>query len=413
MTVTDEATARPLDVFVAGGGYVGLSLALALKQGAPALSVAVADPAPAGAAARDGRASAIASAARDMLEALGVWQRLAPLAQPVEDMIVTDSRTRDPVRPVFLTFARSADGSAPFAHMVPNGALVAALSDAADAAGVERLQGLGVRNFSMRPGFAEITLSDGSLRRAALLVAADGAKSRLRALAGIQTVGWGYGQSGIVVTVSHERPHNGRAEEHFLPAGPFAILPLAGNRSSLVWTEQTDAADRLVAADAFTFAIELERRFGHHLGALTVEGTPRAYPLALMIARRFVGPRFALCGDAAHAIHPVAGQGLNLGFKDAAALAESVVEAARLGLDPGAASVLARYERWRRFDTVQMGMVTDGLNRLFSNDNPALRIARDVGLGLVDRMPGLKRRFIGVAADAGSSGPRLLRGEAL
>ncbi len=413
MTVTDAADRPPLDVLVAGGGYVGLSLALALKRGAPSLRVAVADPAPPGAAARDGRASAIASAAREMLDALGIWPALEPLAQPVEEMIVTDSRTRDPVRPVFLTFARAEGSTAPFAHMVPNGALVGALSEAADAAGVERISGRGVGDFSIRPGFAEVTLSDGETRRTRLLVAADGAKSRLRALAGIRTVGWGYGQSGIVVTVAHERPHEGRAEEHFLPAGPFAILPLTGNRSSLVWTEATEAADRLVAADPFTFAIELERRFGHHLGALTVEGAPRAYPLGLMIARSFVADRFALCGDAAHAIHPVAGQGLNLGFKDAAALAESVVDAARLGLDPSSAAVLSRYERWRRFDTVQMGMVTDGLNRLFSNDNPALRIARDVGLGLVDRLPQLKRRFIGVAADSTSTGPRLLRGEAL
>ncbi|SHF56706.1 2-octaprenyl-6-methoxyphenol hydroxylase [Kaistia soli DSM 19436] len=413
MTATDDAAAPPLDVLIAGGGYVGLSLALALKRGAPSLDVAVVDPAPAGAAARDGRASAIASAAREMLTALGVWSTLEPLAQPVEDMIVTDSRTRDPVRPVFLTFAREEGSAAPFAHMVPNGALVAALSDAADRAGVTRIAGSGVTDFETGTAFQRITLADGTTRRARLLVAADGAKSRLRALAGIQTVGWGYGQSGIVVTVKHERPHHGRAEEHFLPAGPFAILPLPDNRSSLVWTESTETADRLVAADPFTFAIELERRFGHHLGAITAEGTPRAYPLGLMIARRFVAPRFALCGDSAHAIHPVAGQGLNLGFKDAAALAESVVEAARLGSDPGSADALSRYERWRRFDTVQMGMVTDGLNRLFSNDSPALRIVRDVGLGLVDRLPGLKRRFIGAAADADPSAPRLLRGEAI
>ncbi|MBZ9937961.1 ubiquinone biosynthesis hydroxylase [Mesorhizobium sp. BR1-1-16] len=413
MTATDDAAAPPLDVLVAGGGYVGLALALALKRGAPSLDIAVVDPAPQGAAARDGRASAIASAAREMLAALGVWQVLEPIAQPVEDMIVTDSRTRDPVRPVFLTFSREEGSAAPFAHMVPNGALVAALSDAADQAGVTRISGCGVTDFETGTAFQRVTLTDGSVRRARLLVAADGARSRLRALAGIQTVGWGYGQSGIVVTVKHERPHHGRAEEHFLPAGPFAILPLPDNRSSLVWTERTEAAERLVAGDSFTFAIELERRFGHHLGAITAEGTPRAYPLGLMIARRFVGPRFALCGDSAHAIHPVAGQGLNLGFKDAAALAESVVEAARLGSDPGSAEALARYERWRRFDTVQMGMVTDGLNRLFSNDNPALRIMRDVGLGLVDRLPTLKRRFIGAAAEADPAAPRLLRGEAI
>lgn len=410
--MTADREAAPLDILIAGGGYVGLALALALKRGAPSLAVALVDPAPAGAAARDGRASAIAAQARDMLAALGIWQAIEPAAQPINDMIVTDSRTRDPVRPVFLTFARPAQGE-PFAHMVPNGVLVGALGAAADAAGVERIPGRSVADFSATAASMRVMLDDGSERRAGLLVAADGAKSRLRGLAGIATVGWGYGQSGIVVTVRHERPHGGRAEEHFLPAGPFAILPLPGNRSSLVWTERTEAAERLVAGDAFTFSIELERRFGHHLGAIAAEDAPRAYPLGLMIARRFAGNRFALCGDAAHAIHPVAGQGLNLGFKDAAALAECIVEAARLGLDPGAGEPLARYEAWRRFDTVRMAMVTDGLNRLFSNDNAALRILRDVGLGLVDRMPVLKRRFIGAASDAEIAAPRLLRGEAI
>jgi 2-octaprenyl-6-methoxyphenol hydroxylase len=227
-------------------------------------------------------------------------------------------------------------------------------------------------------------------------------------------VEWQYGQSGIVCTVAHERPHGGRAEEHFLPAGPFAILPLTGNRSSIVWTERTAQAEKLVAGDPLVFEVELEQRFGLKLGALSVEDKPRAWPLGLTLARSFVAPRLALAGDAAHGIHPIAGQGLNLGFKDAAALAETIVEADRLGQDIGALDVLERYQIWRRFDTMQMGVTTDVLNRLFSNDFAPLRAARDIGLGVVDRMPRLKSFFIrqasGLSALAGPM-PRLLKGE--
>ena len=256
-------------------------------------------------------------------------------------------------------------------------------------------------------------LGSGGALDARLLVAADGARSRLRAFAGISTVGWSYGQSGIVATVAHARPHHGRAEEHFLPGGPFAILPMKGNRSSLVWTEPTERARRLVTGDRLAFNVELERRFGHRLGAIEVLDTPRAFPLALSIARQFVRPRFALVGDAAHTVHPIAGQGLNLGYRDVAALAETIIEAHRLGLDIGALTVLERYQSWRRYDTVEMGLVTDGLNRLFSNDNPALRILRDVGIGMVDRLPRLKHWFVGEASGEGGDAPRLLRGEAI
>lgn len=236
-------------------------------------------------------------------------------------------------------------------------------------------------------------------------------KSRLRDLAGIRTVHWAYGQSGIVTTVKHERPHNGRAEEHFLPAGPFAILPLPGNRSSLVWTERSADADRLVRGDDFTFEIELERRFGHHLGKLELDGPRHAYPLGLTLAREYIRPRFALAGDAAHGIHPIAGQGLNMGFKDVAALAEVLVTARRLGQDIGALDVLERYQTWRRFDAFQMGVVTDVLNRLFSNDIDILRGIRDFGLGLVERMPRLKTGFIREAAGFAGPAPKLLTGE--
>ncbi|GAB4354917.1 MAG: ubiquinone biosynthesis hydroxylase [Oricola sp.] len=402
-----------LDILIAGAGYVGLATAAAIAHAAPHLAIRVVDPAPEGAWKKDGRASAIAAAAVRMLEELGCWAAILPDAEPIREMIVTDSRTGDPTRPVFLTFDGEVAPGEPFAHMVPNVAMNGALREKCEAAGVVISQGIAVSGFSEEtPGAPlAVTFSDGSAATARLLVAADGARSNLRALAGIKTVHWDYGQMGIVATIAHERPHEGRAEEHFLPAGPFAILPLKGNRSSIVWSETAENARRLLEADDFTFDIELEKRFGLHLGEIHVEGPKRAYPLGLTLARDFVKPRFALVGDAAHGIHPIAGQGLNLGFKDAAALAETVVEADRLGLDFGQLDVLQRYERWRRFDTWQMGVTTDVLNRMFSNDFAPLRAIRDIGLGLVDRMPAMKSFFIGQAAGLSGPAPRLLRGE--
>ena len=414
------------DILIAGAGYVGLSLAVALKRGAPHLSIRVVDAAPDGVWRKDGRASAIAAAAQNMLRELGVWDRIAGEAQPIEEMIVTDSRASDPVRPVFLTFGTidaGPDAPGPFAHMVPNIALNGALREEIERLGVRLDQGVGVQGFETAEGRTVAALTDGTSIASRLLCAADGVKSRLRGMAGIRTVEWRYGQSGIVCTVRHERPHGGRAEEHFLPAGPFATLPLKPieedgktvHRSSLVWTESTEDAERLIADD-FMFEIELEQRFGHRLGKIEAEGSPRAWPLGLLIARDFVRPRFALVGDAAHGIHPIAGQGLNLGFKDVAALAETVVDAARIGRDIGALDTLEHYQRWRRFDTVQMGATTDVLNRLFSNDSTILRAARTFGLGIVDRLPPAKKFFIDQAAGRGAfvgSQPRLLRGQAL
>jgi 2-octaprenyl-6-methoxyphenol hydroxylase len=333
-------------------------------------------------------------------------------------MVITDSRTRDVARPVFLTFATAdADGEAT-AHVIPDGLVVAALRAAAGEAGVRLIGEDAVRDFTV--GAATVTAETRHGRRLAarLLVAADGARSRLRDFAGITTVGWSYGQSGIVATVEHERDHGGRAEEHFLPGGPFAILPLksteeGAHQASLVWTEPTEIAERLVTGDPLVFAVELERRFGHRLGAMKAIDTPQAFPLGLSIARHFVQARFALVGDAAHRVHPIAGQGVNLGYRDVAALAETLVEAHRLGLDIGALTVLERYQSWRRFDTLEMGLTTDVLNRLFSNDNPALRILRDVGLGMVDRLPNLKDWFVREASGAAYGAPKLLVGEAI
>lgn len=402
---------RPIDVLIAGGGYVGLSLAVALRQADPAIAVTVVDLRDLAAMERDPRASAVAAAASRMLDRLGVWEEIRDEAQPITEMIVTDSRLRDTVRPVFLTFDGEVVPGEPFAHMVPNGRMVGALARRAVALGVELVTADSVAGFAVAEAEVAARLGSGGLRPARLLVAADGVRSRLRSLAGIGTVHWDYDQSGIVTTVRHERPHNGRAEEHFLPSGPFAILPLTGNRASLVWTERRAEADKLVRGDDFTFELELERRFGHHLGRVEPDGPRYAFPLGLTLARDFVRPRFALAGDAAHGIHPIAGQGLNMGFKDAAALAEVLVEARRLGQDIGALDVLERYQRWRRFDAWRMGVVTDVLNRLFSNDFDVVRAARDIGLGLVDRLPGLKRLFIQQAAGIEGPAPRLLAGE--
>jgi 2-octaprenyl-6-methoxyphenol hydroxylase len=258
-----------------------------------------------------------------------------------------------------------------------------------------------------------VRLSAGEPIVAKLLVAADGARSAIREAAGIRSVGWDYAQAGIVTTVAHERDHHGRAEEHFLPAGPFAILPLKGPRSSLVWTENRAEAARIVALNDDEFHAELEQRFGLKLGEIKALDKPRAFPLGYFVARSFVGERLALVGDAAHVIHPIAGQGLNMGLKDIAALAEVVVDAARLGVDIGQADVLERYQRWRRFDTMAMGLATNSLNLLFSNESTLLRGVRDIGLGLVDRLPPLKSMFIRQAAGLAGEVPRLLRGEAL
>lgn len=403
-----------LDVLVVGGGYVGLAVAVAVKQAAPHLAVEVIEAAPEDVWKKDPRASAIIAAATKMLEVFGIWDRIEPEAQPITRMIVTDSKTSDPVRPVFLTFDGAVEEGRPFAHMIPNVAMVGALRDACASAGIRIRHGVMATGFRNTGPSADLSLSDGSVVSARLVVACDGVRSKLRDMAGIKTVTWDYGQSGIVTTVEHERPHDGCAEEHFLPAGPFAILPLKGNRSSLVWTERTGDAERLVASDELVFEEELERRFGHKLGAIRATADRRAFPLGLTLAREFVAPRLALAGDAAHGIHPISGQGLNLGFKDVAALAETIVEADRLGLDIGDLNVLERYQTWRRFDTFRMGVTTDVLNRLFSNDVTPIRVLRDFGLGVVDRMPSLKSFFIREAAGTTNGGaPKLLAGEAI
>jgi 2-octaprenyl-6-methoxyphenol hydroxylase len=400
-------------IVIGGGAFAGLALALALRQGLGAeVPVIVADPALGTRPSRDPRASAIVAACRKLFDVIGVWGDVADQAQPILDMVITDSKLEDATRPAFLTFTGQVEPGEPFAHMVENCLLIDVLVRRAEAEGVD-LRATAVAGYDSTADGIEVTLADGSRIDASLLVAADGARSKLRERAGIVTHGWDYNQSGIVVTVGHERDHQGRAEEHFLPAGPFAILPLIGQRSSLVWTERRSEAQRIVALNADEFHAELERRFGLHLGEIKALDQPRAFPLSYFVARSFIAQRLALVGDAAHVIHPIAGQGLNMGLKDVAALAEVIVDAARLGTDPGEVNVLERYQRWRRFDTMAMGVATNSLNFLFSNQSTLLRTVRDIGLGLVDRAPPLKQLFIRQAAGLTGEVPRLLRGEAL
>jgi 2-octaprenyl-6-methoxyphenol hydroxylase len=400
-------------IVICGGAFAGLALAVALRQGLGAdVSVIVADPALATRPSRDPRATAIVAACRRLFETIGVWGEVADHAQPILDMVVTDSKLEDATRPVFLTFTGDVAPGEPFAHMVENRHLIDALAKHAEACGVD-LRAAAVSGYAVTADGIDVTFADGGVVAASLLVAADGARSRLRERAGIATHGWDYDQSGIVVTVGHERDHGGRAEEHFLPAGPFAILPLTGKRSSLVWTEKRNEAARIVALGDAEFHTELERRFGLHLGEIKTLDKPRAFPLSYFVARSFIAERLALIGDAAHVIHPIAGQGLNMGLRDVAALAEVIVDAARLGTDFGQADVLERYQRWRRFDTMAMGFATNSLNFLFSNRSTLLRTVRDIGLGMVDRVPPLKDMFIRQAAGLSGEVPRLLKGEAL
>ena len=278
---------------------------------------------------------------------------------------------------------------------------------------IEMLAPDSVTAFAATPFAIEARLASGGRLEAKLLIAADGKRSRLRERAGIKCVGWSYPQLGIVTTVAHAKPHHGKAVQHFLPGGPFAMLPLKGNRCSIVWTEDKTTGEAIMAADEAVFLAELAKRFGTRLGDIALAGPRQSFPLDFQVARSFVGERLALVGDAAHAVHPLAGQGLNIGLRDVAALTEIVVDGARLGIDVGASSLLERYERWRRFDSAFSATVMDGLNRLFSNDNAPLRALRDLGLGIVDNAPWLKRALVREAAGVSGTVPRLLKGERL
>ena len=400
------------DVLIVGGGPVGMTLALALVRSLKGLKVALLDRRPFS-VPRDLRAFALAAGVRRSFEQLGVWDRIAPGAEPVRQMKITDSGRGDISRPLFLSFEGDVAAGEAFAHLVPNTLVQEALHEAL----VDRIEFIApaeVTSFAATATLGTLTLADGRSLAAPLVVAADGAQSSLRRMVGIETFGHDYRQSGIVTTIGHELDHAGTAYEHFRPAGPFASLPLpGGHRSSLVWTEATDAVDRIKAMSPEAVAAEIEMVMGASLGRVTLEEKLQSFPLRLQVAKRFVAPRLALIGDAAHVVHPIAGQGLNLGLKDVAALAEVVVDAMRLGLDHGNAEALDRYERWRRLDTTMMVAVTDGMNRLFSNDIAPVRALRDFGLGVVDRLGPLKGFMISRAAGVENSGPRLLRGLAI
>ncbi|WP_309646086.1 UbiH/UbiF/VisC/COQ6 family ubiquinone biosynthesis hydroxylase [Phenylobacterium sp.] len=410
------------DVIVAGAGLAGATLALALKSAG--LTPVLIDPIVFDAQVAptfDGRASAIAFAAFRQWRTLGLAGDIEPYAQPIEQILVTDGKSPGAAAggqsPFYLRFdsaeiAERSDGE-PLGYMLENRRARAALAAAVGKAGIEVLAPAKVASVIFEPRAARVALEDGRVLSAPLVVGAEGRGSVVRREAGIGVVGWDYPQTGVVATVRLARPHQGVAHEYFLPGGPFAILPLTDDRASLVWTEPTARGAALKAARPEVFHAHLHRRFGDYLGEATLDGPVFSYPLSLQLAERLTGPRMALLGDAAHGIHPIAGQGLNLGLKGAAALAEVLVEASRLGEDIGSEPVLERYARWRNFDNVMLAAATDVFTRLFSNDHPALRLARGVGMAAVNRIAPARRFFMHDAGGALGDLPRLLRGEVL
>lgn len=412
---------QTFDVVIAGGGLTGPTLALALARAGWSVAIVDAEPLEVRTAPEfDGRASAISAANWRQWRVLGVADALGPLAQPINRILVTDGSAPGPSAtapaPVFLSFGSDdldAEPNEPMGRMVENRHIRAALAAALKAAKVKSFAPSRVAVVEREGPTGRVRLADGKLLQAPLIVGSDGRRSLVREAAGIRTYGWDYRQSGVVATVDLERDHEGVAHEYFLPGGPFAILPLTGRRASLVWSENTRRARALVDCSEGAFHAHLNRRFGSFLGSPRLTGRRMAFPLSLQMAETMIAPRIALVGDAAHAVHPIAGQGLNMGLKDVAALAEVLVEARRLGEDYGSELVLERYARWRRFDAAGLAVATDVFTRLFSNDNPALRLVRGAGLAAINRIEPLKRIFVREAAGLLGDTPRLLRGEAL
>ena len=402
------------DVVIAGGGTAGLALASALADAlGEGARIAVADRAALTAAGPgDVRAFALSAGSKRMLAVLGVWPQIARHAQPVTSIDITNSSLEDAFRPVLVSYDNRVEGGEPATYIVEHARLhEALLAVAARRKSISLLGGAAAESFAADEHGVDVSFAARAPIRARLLVAADGGKSRLREAAGIKLVRWSYPQTGIVAIVRHEEPHGGRAVQHFLPAGPFAILPLTGNRSCITWTEEASRARAILALDDAGFLAEVEARFDYRLGAVALAGPRASWPLDMHLARAMVANRLALVGDAAHGVHPIAGQGLNLGLRDVAALCEVIVDAARLGLDFGSLAILERYERWRRLDSALSAATFDALNRLFSNDSTVLRTARDFGLGLVERMPALKQLLVAEAAGLTGEVPKLLRGE--
>ena len=404
---TDPKLAINTEVLVIGGGMVGGILACAL-DGAGIAAVVVDRQAPSTVLdpAFDGRASAIALASQRALTALDLWPALSANAAPILDIRVSEGESL-----LFLHFDHKALGGTPFGYMVENRMLRRALHQRLpDLASVGYVAPAELVSLDLGATGVEAALADGRTIRARLAVGADGRNSWARRQAGIRVTRWSYDQVGVVCAVAHERPHRNVAHERFLPAGPFAILPLKNNRSSIVWTERADLAPAIMALDDSGFEAELSLRFGDFLGTVNLVGGRWSHALSLQFAASLIARRLALVGDAAHGMHPIAGQGLNMGIRDVAALVEVLCDARRLGLDLGEAGVLDRYQRWRRFDSALMLAATDGLNRLFSNTVEPLRLIRDTGLAIVHRLPALKRIFARQAMGLAGDLPRLLKG---
>jgi len=413
MTTAKSSEARGehrTDVLIVGGGMVGLTLGAALAEAGVEVTILDREaPLAQEARAYDGRTSAIAWGSAEALRAIGLWQALEAEAEPILDIRVSDGPSL-----LFLEYRHADVASHPLGYILENSVIRSALHAHFAALPAAKLMApVTLKRLARERHRVRAELADGSAVEAALAVAADGRGSRLREEAGIAVTSWSYAQCGIVATIAHERPHEGVAHERFLAPGPLAFLPMRGRRSSIVWTEHARLAPSLLALDERAFAATLERRFGDYLGRLTLAGPRSSYPLQLLHAERYVDERLVLIGDAAHAIHPIAGQGLNLGLRDVAALAEILVEAKRLGLDLGEAQLLERYQRWRRFDNTLLMAATDVLNRLFSTASPLVRLVRDLGLGAVNELPPLKRFFMRHAMGVVGELPRLLRGEPL
>lgn len=404
------------DVAIVGGSFAGLAVARGLAQAlGPDVRIAIVDKAqPATEHSDDSRAFAIWAGTQKILTGLGAWDRIRDDAETVTSIEISDSRVNDAFRPALVTYdARTPDGW-PAAYIVPASVLASALyqSVATDPAVTWFTPGE-IEHAHWDDNASELTLRDGTVVSAALTIAADGRQSKLRDAAGIRTIGWGYPQTGIVARVKFEEPHNGVAIQHFLPGGPFAILPLTANRACITWSAGKEQAARMAALDDAGFLSELDLRIGGRFGAIALDGPRQSWPLDLRLPRRLISPRFALVGDAAHGVHPIAGQGVNLAFRDAAAMVEVLADAGRIGLDLGNGTHLERYQRWRRFDSTMSASLYDGLNRAFSADSMVLRAGRGAALGVLDRIPSLKDMIISEAAGVTGDLPKLARGEAV
>lgn len=399
------------DILIVGGGLNGPALALALAQMGQTVTVidSLAEKTRKN-AAFDGRSYALALASVRLLKAIGVWDTVAENAQPILEIKVTDGRAGEGPSPFFMHFDHAEIEEGPMGHMLEDRFLRRAFLDAMDSAtGITHLSGETVIDQKVTSGGVSVTLASGKKLAGKLLIGSDGRASGTAQRAGIQRTGWDYGQTALVCAIEHALPHGGTAHQFFMPPGPLAILPLPGNASSIVWSETAETAAKFAALSDADFLHVLRPRFGDFLGDIKLRGKRFTYPLSLTIANSFVADRLALIGDAAHGVHPIAGQGLNAGLRDVGALAQVLDEATRRGEDIGAPDVLARYQQWRRFDTTTLALATDITNKLFSNDNPFLRLTRDLGMGAINAMPGLRRKFIREAAGLTGDLPALMR----